>query len=334
MNATRRNSVTQKQPNYTLNDIPTILHALLRIKRRHCTVGEEIGSALILNHLEKHNPDKVEVDPIGNIHVAVGKSTLMFTSHIDTVHHEDGEVSVQINKNTGMIHTGNTSVLGADDAAGIYIMLEMIKARVNGYYIFHVGEECGGIGSSYIVDKEVIDLTKFTHCISFDRKGTTDIITHQMERCASDTFGNALGEAIAMHSGGDIVMVNDDSGIFTDSANYAHIIPECTNISVGYYDEHTSRERLDLPFLLQLVDTLTDINWEELPCLRDPVRDNEYRDGFHGSWNKVVKNKCDDLVEMVDLIQSFPTEVAEHLIDQGYDAYELAECIDHFLGEP
>ena len=34
----------------------------------------------------------------------------------------------------------------------------------------------------------------------------------------------------------------DTGGSFTDTANYTDIIPECTNLSCGYYNAHTQSE--------------------------------------------------------------------------------------------
>jgi hypothetical protein len=57
----------------------------------------------------------------------------------------------------------------------------------------------------------------------------------------------------------------DDTGIFTDSANFIGIIKECINISVGYFHEHTKREYQNITFLEKLCDACAKINWDNLP---------------------------------------------------------------------
>jgi len=45
----------------------------------------------------------------------------------------------------------------------------------------------------------------------------------------------------------------DDGGVYTDSAEFVDIIEECTNLSVGYFSEHTTSEKQDIDFL-ELLD--------------------------------------------------------------------------------
>ena len=52
--------------------------------------------------------------------------------------------------------------LGADDGAGVFLMLEMIDANVEGTYIFHRGEERGGWGSSQIAELHADYIKQFT----------------------------------------------------------------------------------------------------------------------------------------------------------------------------
>jgi hypothetical protein len=53
-------------------------------------------------------------------------------------------------------------------------------------------------------------------------------------------------------------------GIFTDTAIYAPIVPECINISCGYYNEHTYQETLDLVHLDWLVGAAIALDWQSL----------------------------------------------------------------------
>ena len=54
----------------------------------------------------------------------------------------------------------------------------------------------------------------------------------------------------------------DEGGVYTDSAEFTDIIPECTNISVGYYKEHTVNETQDIQYNFQLaiVPVLKDLH--------------------------------------------------------------------------
>jgi hypothetical protein len=63
----------------------------------------------------------------------------------------------------------------------------------------------------------------------------------------------------------------DDTGVFTDTANYTQIIPECTNIACGYANEHSGRETLHLPTIFALRDACIKLDWESLPTERNPL---------------------------------------------------------------
>ena len=48
----------------------------------------------------------------------------------------------------------------------------------------------------------------------------------------------------------------DPGGIATDSLAFVEIIPECTNLSVGYYYAHSKSETQDVTFLGELAEAL------------------------------------------------------------------------------
>jgi hypothetical protein len=62
-----------------------------------------------------------------------------------------------------------------------------------------------------------------------------------------------------------------DGGIYTDTAEYIHDIPECTNLSVGYFDAHSSREELDTDFVLNMLESLCNVRRENLVIEREPT---------------------------------------------------------------
>ena len=63
-------------------------------------------------------------------------------------------------------------------------------------------------------------------------------------------------------------------------AKFMHIVPECTNISVGYYNEHTTREVQDIVYLQKLCKAVCEIDWDSLPIVRDPLTIDEDDDDY------------------------------------------------------
>jgi hypothetical protein len=213
--------------------------------------------------------DGLQTDEFGNLFIKIGESDVMFTSHLDTATSALSPVKHVIEEN--IIKTDGTSILGADDKAGVTIMLYMIKNNIPGLYYFFLGEEVGCIGSKKVAEvqkKEKIE--GINKVVSFDRRGTSSIITHQTSRrCCSEEFGEALSKQFnEVESTFDYK--NDDTGVLTDSVQFISIYPECTNISVGYYSEHTFSERQDIDHLTKLAEACLKVNWAELPVKRDP----------------------------------------------------------------
>lgn len=292
-----------------------LLTRLLRMRRPAGSVAEEAALSEIHMELlkEEYNTGELKLNihriPGTGIEVVVGENpTVMFTAHVDTVHRdiELQDIYVDDVGKCWAEFEGNPSVLGADDAAGIYILMRLIKANKPGLYCFFQCEEHGGIGSSEYADSMCPASIK--QCISFDRKGYHDVITFQGgSRCASDEYATVLAKALNFNMDVEDVFGYHpcDDGVFTDSYNFKDIVDECTNISVGYFHEHTTNEYLDMQFLTSLADAVVQINFEELPIHRDCEEAEETEDWTQRMWPE-YSDYCDtplggDVIVSVDV---------------------------------
>jgi hypothetical protein len=222
-------------------------------------------------------PKNMETDEFGNLFLQIGENpSTMFTSHLDTASHDKKSVNHVFEGN--IIKTDGTSILGADDKAGVTIMLYLIENNIPGLYYFFLGEERGCIGSKKVANKHRTEpLPNIKKVVSFDRRGTDSVITFQSgSRCCSEVFGNALSIALNEKSKKEVTInlqfnyQNDPTGVYTDSYQFVSVYPECTNISVGYMNEHTGRETQDILHLEKLCKTVVLIDWEKLPVERNP----------------------------------------------------------------
>jgi len=179
-------------------------------------------------------------------------------------------------------------VLGADDKLGCYIMCRMIEKKVPGLYVFHVGEECGGIGSSHLADKRKDLFKDIDYCIAFDRKGYNDVIYRQSGgQCCSNEFAKAICGEMNVFLPPQEKAEPSPNGSFTDSANYTDLIAECTNMPVGYFDQHGSGEHFDLEWLERYaIPAYTGIDWTSLPVVRDPSFKPVYNPSRFGNYNQ------------------------------------------------
>lgn len=251
-------------------------------------------------------------DGFGNYILRIGRAPILWSSHTDTVHPGEGRQKVYSDGEFLSIRQ-RKSVLGADCGTGIYIMLEMIAAGIEGLYIFHRAEEIGGQGSAWIRDRTPELLDGIEYAIAFDRKGTSDIITSQCgDQCASGEFAESLAKIL------DLPMKAAD-GVFTDTANYTDLVGECTNISVGYYDQHTSNERQNIPFLLTLIDRIKNADFSQLTGTRKPG-DSDFIGSWGNGWDDWPYPEADDLKKYVT---DNPSTVANFLETIGATIEEI-----------
>lgn len=252
----------------------SILHKTLArglsAKRPHNTVAVSDFTEWLFNALPAELKSFTSVDGAGNLHIdnRIAGSKTLFIAHVDTVHKEMGANKI---RKTATHWYAEGAPLGADDGAGVAMLMHMMHSGVKGYYIFSQGEECGGIGAKHIATHHTDLLAQFDRAIAFDRRGIDSVISHQgMGRCASDVFCQAL--ANDLNAFDDTLMYSpDDTGVYTDTAEFTDIIPECTNISVGYYSEHGDQENLDIVHFEALSNAVLKVMWDSLPTDRDPT---------------------------------------------------------------
>ncbi|HET9285738.1 MAG TPA: hypothetical protein VFR24_27625 [Candidatus Angelobacter sp.] len=241
------------------------------------------------------SPLGTTTDKKGNHFIRIGDAPIMWSCHTDSVHRAGGFQKVVKKGTTGFtlgVSTHDTSnCLGADDAAGVWLMREMILKEVPGLYVFHRYEESGCHGSRWLVKNNPDLVRGIKYALALDRKGKQDIITYQSgTRCCSDEFAASLGYQL------ELGYKACEWGSFTDTAQYTDLIGECTNLSVGYNSAHTSSEDLDVVHLLQLLDKLIHLDVKALVDKRKPgekepaktygyySRNYQYDDGgYYGS---------------------------------------------------
>ncbi len=289
--ATRPDPGTEEEPadGGPPASVDVTLAAILQWKRPHDSAAEVHFVSWLHQELARRGAN-FKVGPGGCVVVTMalrgkGKKKapivpkIMFSCHTDTVHREcSGKQNILYDAGMGHIFLDKKdptsgSCLGADDGAGIWLCLEMIRAKVPGVYVFHRGEEVGGVGSRAMLRDEKAWLENFDVAIAFDRKGQEDIITHQGgQRCASDAFGLALAKALNSLQPGEFKYKLSQNGSFTDTKVYAGVISECLNVSCGYENAHSQDETLNYEHLVLMRNALIGVDWHTLVSAaeRDP----------------------------------------------------------------
>ena len=286
----------------------------------------------------------LERDAYGNLYKRIGTAPIMWSCHLDTMHRKEGWQNVRIDELGIIRQKGNKSkCLGADDGAGVWLLLEMMDRGIEGLYIFHLDEEVGGKGSTYIVEKTPQLVSGIKYAVAFDRKDRGSVITNQWGVCCSDEFGESLAKEIGM---GHIL---DDTGRFTDTDNYKGLIPECTNVSVGYFNEHRPQESLDFKYLVKLRDSMFDLDVNNLVEERTPTkygytsrRTSTYntQSGYKSTSYGGVNYNYDRDPYDADYWRQYNKEQADRAIKREKDAkeerqasFELATVVKPGLGK-
>lgn len=275
-----------------------------------------------------------------NLVLKIGDSpSILWSSHMDTVHHASGTQTLHFDGTVLALSrkskNGASNCLGADDTAGIWLMTEMVKAGIEGLYVIHHGEEDGCIGSGNLSrDKKFFDGIKAA--IAFDRNGYEDVITHQV---GGRTASNAFARSLANILGGSYRP--DDGGVYTDTNEYAEIVPECTNVSVGYFDQHRRTESQDVAFLIALRDTLVTADWSTLVIERDPAAHDPYDWGYgagatrhYTMGSKAGRRRSYDYrggTDLRELVDNYPEIAVAMLEDFGIDRHAFMDYVaDHY----
>lgn len=254
-----------------------IFETFLRLTSKTVPYGHEDQLVASMRELF---PKDMQKDEWGNYFYKIGESRSIFAAHLDTVSKDYVTVTHVFDQN--LIKTDGKTTLGADDKAGITVLLWMIKNEIPGLYYFFIGEEVGCIGSGNAA-KFGFFKGNYDRIISFDRRDVGSIITYQSSsRCCSDDFADALCQELNQTR--SLSYKKDTGGVYTDSAEFTHIIPECTNVSVGYYQEHTTNESQDIIHLTDLAEACIKVDWENLPTKRNPST-HEWQDYSYPTYS-------------------------------------------------
>jgi hypothetical protein len=218
------------------------------------------------------------------------KANVCLVSHVDTI--KRNEV-FKLSHNDNVIYAEN-SVLGADDRAGNSIALSYLEKDIDVSLLFTDLEETGCIGAkafSKNMKDYILNETNINLFIELDRRGSNCYVCYCDEHDYEDPF---VIEGFNKERGS----VSDVKHI-TDSTKIPHV-----NLGVGYYNEHTTEEYLDLQSFYLTVNKLDYILNNHVFNERIFIKDKVYK-------NETTKS----LFDKDDIIQN---NLYEHYYGKGY----------------
>ena len=161
---------------------------------------------------------------------AEGDIPIALVAHLDTVFPDPPE-NVYYDPRKGVIWSPEG--LGADDRAGIFSILKIVKAGYKPHIIFTTGEERGGIGAAQLIIKNPkCPFKELKYMIELDRAGTCDCVFYDCENDLFTEYIESFGFIEALGSFSDISILAPHWGV------------AAVNLSIGYENEHSYREVL------------------------------------------------------------------------------------------
>jgi hypothetical protein len=229
-----------------------------------CMGDKELGSYLI-TQLKKYYP-KVVTDKENYIY-AKGTNAICLVSHIDTVRGKAAEpVHIVVNRN---VIKNLKGVLGADDRAGVYGILEVIKTCINykialPHVLFTNYEESGGKGVKKFIASGKFQPEGVNLLLELDRKGCNEYVFY------STTLPQPIKDYVQAFG------FREERGSYSDIADLTneYMIPS-VNLSVGYYAQHTMMEKLHYDELLMTIERVVDM-CTDAPAKLHPVPKPSY----------------------------------------------------------
>lgn len=193
---------------------------------------------------------------------AMGNIPVLLVAHLDTVWPNKPTIMVNKDYSVWMGRRG----LGADDRAGVYATVKLIRWGYKPSILFTTGEEIGGIGAKSFVKDFPEPPVPIKYVIEIDRRGRGQAVYYD---CANNKFEEYVSSfGFKTHQG-----IFSDISFICPYWNVAGV-----NLSAGYYNEHIECETLkidDLNYTLERVRTMLDSANEAETFNFESVRNNK-----------------------------------------------------------
>lgn len=169
--------------------------------------------------------------------IAIGDIPIALVAHMDTVFKRPVE-NLYYDREKGILWSPEG--LGADDRAGIFAIIKIIQRGFRPSIIFTTDEEKGGLGALALA-MEKCPISDLKYMIELDRRGENDCVFYNCYCPEFVTYVENFG-------------FKERWGSFSD---ISFLMPEwkiCgVNLSIGYENEHSYVETLNVDFLFKTI---------------------------------------------------------------------------------
>lgn len=236
---------------------------------------------------EKYNDLKFTKEYI----LAKGNIPITLVAHLDTVFKfPPEEFFYDRKKNVIWSPDG----LGADDRAGVFAIIQILKTGLRPHIILTTDEESGALGASAVIRDYPQAFTEMRYLIELDRRGTNDCVFYD---CDNEKFSNYIESFGFTQNYGSF----SDISVLCPAWGIAGV-----NLSIGYKDEHSYQERLYVSAMLATIDKVCKM-------LREAPKDSfKYipmfylSDKLYDFWGSPIETKCEKCNCVISSYEAIP----------------------------
>lgn len=198
---------------------------------------------------------------------AKGKIPIALVAHLDTVFKFPPK-EFYYDKTANVVWSPDG--LGADDRAGVYGILQILRSGLRPHIIFTTDEEKGGVGA-YALAEAGCPFEDLRYIIELDRQGSTDCVFYDCYNV-------------------DFIRYIENFGFVEEYGTFSDISMLCpiwriagVNLSIGYKNEHTYGEIFNVGHFLSTIDKVKKmLSEEDIPYFKYiPIA---RRESF---WNRI-----------------------------------------------
>ena len=177
--------------------------------------------------------------------IAKGDIPVALVAHADTVFSRPPvDFFYDTNKNVLWSPDG----MGADDRAGIYSIMQIVRSGLRPHVIITTGEESGCIGATKMMHAyKEHPFNELKFIIQLDRRNFKDSVYYDCDNEDFENFITPFGFKTEWGTLSDISVIAPIWGV------------AAVNFSVGYVEEHTKQERLYVDALFATIEKVKNI---------------------------------------------------------------------------
>lgn len=178
--------------------------------------------------------------------MAVGYDPVCFIAHMDTVWNKPINPVYDSENDVIYSECGDRGI-GADDRAGIFAIIELLRRGYRPCILFLEDEEIGGIGAEKLIKVFPNSTIEIKYMIELDRKDFDDCVFYSCDNPEFIKYIESFGFKKAYGTFTDISIIAPAWGI------------AAVNLSIGYKFEHTPREILFVDKMYETIDKCENI---------------------------------------------------------------------------